>query len=215
MQAKGRIGIALSLGFCVLGCKRLWQIPGTMPTSFQTRLQMLRRTQHMLAGAAVFAALYTFYLAHQNNATERYLEGLRASDPVRYLDDIRRTEGFDSYVEKYRLLEGYVGRKDAAPGFLIGRWTLVDQLQRVPTGTLFPECRRPITFEHGLLGVGEGPGEVKYPISYRISGSAVYLSGPDISPIRVVIAAYGSAIDHLQLTLPDASGPTYAYPCGG
>ena len=176
--------------------------------------QLKRDTWRLLIAAALVAAVYVFYLEWQDRRAERFLENLRREDPVRYLDDLRRSEGFDSYLAKYRLLEGYATANPAAPTFLVGRWTLRAAPQRVPTGTVFADCRDPITFEQGLVEVLKSGARLPYEADYRITGSDVYLHGPVLGVMRVAVISYGGAIDHLELVPPGSGALRYAYLCG-
>ncbi len=184
------------------------KIEGRLP------LRLRRDTLRVLIVAAVVAVLYVFYLAAQERRAEAFFENLRREDPVRYLDDLRRSEGFESYLAKYRLLEGFVVSQPEAPSFLVGRWTLQDKPQRVPTGTVFADCRNPVTFEQGLFEVVQAGQKVQYQARYRIGGSDVFVSGPKLGLMRVVLLSYGGAIDHLELRPPGTSKVLYGYFCG-
>lgn len=179
------------------------------------RLTLRRETLNVLLGVAVFGAAYIGYLAYQNYRAEAYYANLRKTDPMRYLDDLRKSEGFAAYLDKYRLLEGYAHDQARVPPFIVGRWTLRGAPQRVAPGIVFNDCANPVTFQHGLFRVNEGPKAKAYKVTYRITGQDLILSGDGIGRLPVAMISFGSAIDHLELHLPDdPSRLYYAYRCG-
>lgn len=178
------------------------------------RLLVRRDTLKVLAGVALFAALYVGYLAVQNHRAKAYYEQLRKTDPLRYLDDLRKSEGFAAYLDKYRLLEGYTAAQPKVPPFIVGRWTMRNTPQRVAPGTVFPDCLSPVTFEHGIMREGDGPKASTYHVDYRINGQDLILTGDQIGRLPIAMVSYGSAIDHLEFTPPGGYGKVYAYRCG-
>jgi len=175
-------------------------------------LRLRRDTLIALAGVALFGALYFGYLAVQNHRAEAYYENLRKTDPLRYLDDLRKADGFAAYLDKYRLMEGYTQPQPKVPPFIVGRWTMRDAPQRVAPGTVFPDCLNPLTFEHGLMRIGDGPDAKTYQVDYRITGQDLIVSGA-VGWLPIAMVSYGAAIDHLELTPPDANARVYAYRC--
>lgn len=180
----------------------------------QRRLVLRRDTVRLLAVASVLGAIYVGYLAYQNNRAKAYYTALRQENPEQYLDDLRRAEGFESYLAKYRMLEGYYLPKTEAPRFLVGRWTLKAAPERVAPGTVMSDCPAPILFETGLIELDNGDGRRKFRVTYQLSGSDAYITGAEIGELRVRIVAYGASIDHLELVPPGASDRAYAYLCG-
>ncbi len=178
------------------------------------RLLMRRKTVHLLISGLLFGLLYTGYLNYQNQRAKAYYEGLRQSDPVRYLDDLRQTEGFDSYLKKYRLLEGYSKFKTDVPPFLVGRWTMKSAPERIAVGTSSANCPNSITFEQGLIELANDSKKSKYNINYSIYDQNMYLLGPKTGTVKVTMVIYVNSIDHLELTPPGQSQKQYAYRCG-
>ncbi|GHE00042.1 hypothetical protein U879_10125 [Defluviimonas sp. 20V17] len=179
------------------------------------RLTLRRETLNVLIGVAIFGALYIGYLAYQNHRAEAYYANLRKTDPLRYLDDLRKSEGFAAYLDKYRLLEGYTSDRPQVPPFILGRWTMRVVPQRVAPGTVFSDCLNPVSFQHGLFRLHEGPKAVAYKVEYRITGQDLILTGDRIGRLAVAMVSYGSAIDHLELHPPGEADQTYyAYRCG-
>ena len=186
-----------------------------MPVRLERRRLHLRRdTIKILLAAAVFAAVYFLFLTLQNDRAQSYFETLRNTDPELYLDNLRKSEGFAAYVEKFRLIEGYYADKAAAPAFLVGRWTMKTATQRIASGTVFADCKDPIVFEQGLFEVTNNGTKTQYPVTYRISGQNVFLDGKTIRQLPVTMVSYGAAIDHLELVPPGREKIYYAYPCG-
>ncbi|WP_102226454.1 hypothetical protein [Acidimangrovimonas sediminis] len=178
------------------------------------RVGLRRETIKVLFGVALFAAFYVGYLSIQNYRAEAYYANLRKTDPLRYLDDLRKSEGFAAYLDKYRLLEGYTHEQAQVPSFIVGRWTMRSATQRVAPGTVFADCTDPVTFQHGLLRISEGPQATVYQVTYRIAGQELILNGDKIGRMRVGMVSYGSAIDHLEFSPPGGYGEVYAYRCG-
>jgi len=178
------------------------------------RLIMRRKTVRLLITGLIFGLLYTGYLNYQNHRAHAYYESLRQSDPVRYLDDLRQTEGFDSYLKKYRLLEGYDKFKTDVPPFLVGRWTMKSAPQRTISGTSNATCPNSITFEQGLIELANGGKKSKYDVKYSIYGKDMYLLGSKTGTLQVAMVIYVNAIDHLELIPPGQTKKYYAYRCG-
>ncbi|MFK5998343.1 MAG: hypothetical protein QM492_09575 [Rhodobacterales bacterium] len=184
------------------------------------RLIMRRKTVRLLIFGLIFGLLYTGYLNYQNHRAHAYYESLRQSDPVRYLDDLRQTEGFDSYLKKYRLLEGYNKFKTDVPPFLVGRWTMKSAPERIVAGTSSTQCPNSITFEQGLIELARGGKKLKYGVEYSIYGKDMYLRGTKTgslnipSMLKISMVIYVNSIDHLELVPPGQSQKYYAYRCG-
>ena len=186
-----------------------------MPALLERRRLTLRReTLYALLAGVIFGTGYFIYLAVQNHRAEVYFETLRQTDPVRYLDDLRKNEGFASFLEKYRLLEGYYAPKAAAPPFVVGRWTLRPAPMRVAPGTVFTDCKDSLVFERGLVELSVGGERRQFPANYKIHGQSIDLFGPDLPGLAVRLVSYGATIDHLELVPPGRSATFYGYRCG-
>ncbi|MFC2968648.1 hypothetical protein [Acidimangrovimonas pyrenivorans] len=182
------------------------------PLIERRRLRLRRDTLYLLLAAAVFGIAYFGYLAVQNYRAEAYYEELRKTDPVRYLDDLRKNEGFANYLDKFRLLEGYYAPKAAAPPFLVGRWTLQPRPLRVAPGTVFADCQDVLVFERGLVEMTVNGKLTTFPTTYRIYNQSIQLMG--LNALEVKLVSYGAAIDHLELTPPGRDKTFYGYRCG-
>ena len=182
---------------------------------FDKRRKGLRRKtiQVLIIGLAV-GLVYSGYLTIQNRRAETYYENLRQSDPVRYLDDLRKNEGFDSYLDKFRLLEGYDKYQVDVPPFLVGRWTMKSAPERIAPRTTIAECSESITFEKGLVELSVDGKKTEYPVEYKIVGSDIWLLGKGIGRLKIGMVVYVNAIDHLELTPPGSDKQVYAYICG-
>lgn len=178
------------------------------------RLRLRRETLLAVLGVLLFGILYVAFLAFQNSRAESYYENLRKTDPVRYLDDLRRNQGFASYLDTYRLLEGYGSPKAAAPSFLVGRWTMRTATMRVTPGSTFSNCSDPVAFEHGLIEIGAGKERKDFQTTYRLRGQEAVLDGPQLDGLKVRLVSYGAAIDHLEFVPPGRDTTVYAYRCG-
>lgn len=177
----------------------------------------LRLRRKILKAAGVGLALtvvYFGFLAFQNHEAKLYFEQLRQTDPVRYLEDVRKSEGFESYLDKLRLLEGFDRFQPAAPPFLVGRWTLKTAPERVAPGYVFPDCTNPVRFETGLVTVGSGADAKSYDAQYRIAGHDIWLRVPQVGLVKVGLVAYAAGIDHLEIVVPGQTAKSYAYLCG-
>lgn len=181
--------------------------------SERSTVRLRQETLHLLVIAAVVAVAYIGYLAWQNRRAEALLENLRQNDPIRYLDDIRRSQGFESYLGKYRLLENFVLPTVQVPSFLVGRWTLKKERQRVAAGTVFSDCHTSVIFEKGLIEFEEGGKRTSYKAFYRIADKRVVISGPKFVTMPVALGTYGGAIDHIELSPPGSNAVLYGYFC--
>ncbi|MBI1418564.1 MAG: hypothetical protein GC146_15215 [Limimaricola sp.] len=173
--------------------------------------------KRLMRGAAIAVALtvvYLGFLAAQNHEARLYFEKLRQDDPARYLDDVRKREGFASYLDKLRLLEGYEHFQTKAPAFLLGRWTLRKQPERITPGYVFPDCANPIAFQDGQVDIGSGDKRQEITTLYSISGHDIWLSTVGYGLVKVGIVAYAAGIDHLELVPPGQGTRAYAYLCG-
>ncbi len=181
-----------------------------MPARDRQRRKMMR----VLAIGAACIALYFGFLAFQNREARFYFENLRDTDPVRYLDDVRKSEGFESYLDKLRMLEGFDRFQTNAPPFLVGRWTLKTATERVAPGYVFPDCTDPIRFEVGSVTLGAGQNAQSYAAEYRISGHDIWMRIPEIGLIKVGLVSYAAGIDHLEIVPPGRQAKVFGYFCG-
>ena len=169
-----------------------------------------------LAAVTLFAALiFGGYLEVQNRRAEALFNRLKATDPPRYLDDLRRMEGFDAYVTAYRTLRGFGAFRPEPPRFLVGRWTLRDKPVRLPPSGSFAQCENPLVIETGHIEVGpQSAARLKDTALYRLTETGMLeVKTGEHGLIGVQIVSYGAQIDHLALTPPGEEALLYAYPC--
>jgi len=178
------------------------------------RLIIQRKTVKAILVGLVIGLIYFAYLGIENQRAERYYANLRKTDPVRYLDDLRRTEGFDSYLDKFRLLEGYNKFQVAVPPFLVGRWNMKSKPQRVAPRTTITDCSDSITFEQGLIELTIKGKKMQHKVKYSIAGSDIYLRGIKTGLLKIGMVIYGNSIDHLEFVPPGRESKVYAYFCG-
>jgi len=178
---------------------------------------MTRRGGPLALAALTLVAALIFggYLEVQNKRAEALFNRLKAADPPRYLDDLRRMEGFDAYVTAYRTLRGFGAFRPEPPRFLVGRWTLRDKPVRLPPSGSFAQCENPLVIETGHVQMAtEETAPFNETALYRLTEKgALEVKTGDHGLIEVQIVAYGAQIDHLTLTPPGQEALLYAYPC--
>ena len=167
------------------------------------------------AAVATFVAIGLFagYLYTKNRLAQERLSSLANTDMVRYLDELRRLEGFDTYLSVYRERMGFADFRPRAPRFLIGRWTLRDEAVRLPPSGSFAECDQPLVIEYGRIAITASPA-VAEEAAYRLTEDEeleVRTERNGVIPITIV--AHGTRIDHLELTPPGREDRMFAYPC--
>lgn len=172
------------------------------------------RAQMLFYGICLVAiGLYFAVLHVLDGRAATYFQLLRQSDPELYLTQLRESRSFAAYVLEYREMEGYGTFQEAAPSFLVGRWTMRDEPLRLTPGTAPAQCSNPITFDYGillLLQAGEGTRRV----SYRIEDQTVQVKTDDMGTFPVELVSYGARLDHIEFTPPGMDKPVYAYNCG-
>ena len=169
---------------------------------------------YLIAGILVLAAGtgYIYFLKLKDQETVENLSVLRQHDPVHYLQEVRIHEGFERYLAEYSATHGYNHFSDEVPDFLLGRWALFQQRQRVGYHYIADDCSTFLGIEDGQIkAVGEV--QANYPAQYRISGSMVEadIGSGVIVPIELV--SYGLDLHHIVVTLPGHPQPFYGYLC--
>lgn len=175
-----------------------------------SRLMPQRRT--LVLGAAALGAMLgygMFLLALERSAAAR-LETLRRDDPVGYLEQIRKLEGFETYLALFADHYGFDQPRPVAPAFMVGRWTLRAQRERL-SARVRAQCTDPITFEYGRLEISRD--DLRARATYRIDGQTLIVAPAAHDPFRVRLVSYGAMIDHLELQPPGRGLILYAYPC--
>ncbi|RME18345.1 MAG: hypothetical protein D6801_01560 [Alphaproteobacteria bacterium] len=181
------------------------------------RIRPLSRTEAFLV-AAIGALMIAYFgtLAYLDRRAAVYFEQTRAADPDLYLRQLRAGRGFEAFLPEYAALKGFEHFTPEPPDFLIGRWTMRDEMLRLVPGERPERCTNPVTFEHGLMLTVE-PSPKAHVAAYRIAEGQIEVrldgeNGP-VVPIRPV--SFGSALDHLEFTPPGQTAPVMAYFCGG
>lgn len=172
---------------------------------------MPRRRGLMLGATALIATLFYagFLFEHERRAAAN-LEKLRLDDPVGYLEQIRKLEGFETYLTLFAEHHGFGTARPVAPAFMIGRWTMRDARERI-SARARPDCSDPITFEYGRLVIPRD--DIHARATYRIAGQTLVVAPAAYDPVEVSLVSFGSTVDHLVLQPPGRSQTYYAYPC--
>jgi len=181
------------------------------------RLNRFRRptTTEWVAGGVTLVAIlaYLFVLRALDHRAERYFVDLRESDPATYLTQLREAKGFDAYLPEYAEIARFSDFRQSVPDFLIGRWTMREEMLRLTPGQAPGACSDPATFEFGLYLAAEAGGPA-VAVQYRIEGDAVEMRTDDGTVIPIHLAGYGSQVDHIEFTPPGRDTSVFAYLCG-
>ena len=175
-------------------------------------LRLTPRRQTLVLGAAALGAMLAygmFLLALERGAAAR-LETLRRDDPAGYLEQIRKLEGFETYLALFADHYGFDQPRSVVPAFMVGRWTLRTQDERI-SARVRTQCSDPITFEYGLLEIPRD--NLRARATYSIDGQDLIVAPATNDPFRVRLISYGVTIDHLELQPPGREQSLYAYPC--
>ena len=169
---------------------------------------------YLIAGILILLATtgYIYFLKFKDQETVSNLSELRQQNPTRYLQEVRIHEGFDAYVKEYSDYNGYSLFKRTVPDFLLGRWALFDQRQRVGYHYIADDCSTFLGIEDDEIKA-VGTVQANYPARYRIEGTTVEvdIGGGVIVPIYLV--SYGMDLHHIRVTLPGHDKPYYGYLC--
>lgn len=171
-----------------------------------------RKGLTLILGLVLFFAAYAWLLDYQEAQVRQRLEELRASDPDRYLAQIRTVVTFDRYIAEYRKLKGYDKFRPEVPPFLLGRWALFPKAKRVSDVYIADDCTNSVAFENGMI-VTIGEVGSKHGAEYRLDGSAVTLLLSDVHDVPVWLISYGERLHHIELTLPGYDGKRFGYLC--
>lgn len=175
-----------------------------------SRIKLRRQTLVLFAGTVAALLAYGMFLfAHEQRAAAT-LDELRRTDMSGYLEQIRKLEGFEAYLALFTAHRNFDQPRALAPAFMIGRWTLREERERISALTR-PECRDPITFEYGHLEIPLD--NIRVRATYRIEGQNLFVAPATMKPFTVRLVSFGSRIDHLQLQPPGRDRTYYAYPC--
>lgn len=167
-----------------------------------------------IGGALIAIPLYLAVLYVLDGRAETYFENLRDEDTELYLTQLRESRGFSAYVDEYRDILGYDTVKEAAPSFLVGRWTMRPEPLRLTPGTPPGHCIDPITFDYGIVLMAQG-GAGAFEAGYRIEGQKVQIESPGDRSFAVDLVSYGARLDHLEFQPPGRDEPVFAYNCAG
>ncbi len=168
-----------------------------------------------VVGALVFLALalgYIYFLKLEDESAVADLTNMRQNDPVQYLEDVRHRKGFDAYLAQFSSNYGYDHLTHDVPAFLLGRWALFSQPQRVGYQYIAEECFNYLAIEDGEIRA-KGKFQADYPARYRISGSTVVADIGHGRTIPISLVSYGMDLHHIVVTLPGQDKPLYGYLC--
>lgn len=169
---------------------------------------------YLLTGILILlvSAGYIYFLKLKDEETIAEINALRTSDPVHYLREVRLLEGFDAYLQEYRATHGFNHFSRQVPDFLLGRWALFNERQRVGYHSVSEDCSTFLGIEDGEIKA-VGSIQADYPARYRMSGSTVEadIGSGVIVPISLV--SYGTELHHIKVTLPGHPEPLYGYLC--
>lgn len=170
-----------------------------------------RRRGVILAAGLMFAFIgYGLFLAALDRRVAASIEEMRLSDPVAYLEHLRKLDGFAPYLARFVDYYGFDSARPVAPVFMVGRWTLRSDRERI-SALVRPECTDPMTFEYGRLEILRDGVDTE--ASYRIDGQTLVVTPSTHDPFRVRLISYGATIDHLELQPPGREQIFYAYRC--
>lgn len=176
-----------------------------------TTFRPSKRTILLALGGIVLTFMYMGFLEYMDHRAEGYLNNLRKTDHLAYLDELRKMEGFPTYLAAREKMDPDLGFGPGVPTFMVGRWSMRPETTRLPVGVAV-DCTNPITFEFGRVRLFAD--ELVLPAQYHLVGDTLRVR-PDNRPIfNVRIVSYGSSIDHLELMPPDRASKFYAYHCG-
>jgi hypothetical protein len=175
----------------------------------------MRKISVNLVGALVILVLalgYIYFLKIEDANVVADLTTMRQNDPVQYLEDVRHRKGFDAYLAQFSSTYGYGDFRQDVPAFLLGRWALFSQPQRVGYQYIAEECYNYLAIEDGVLKA-KGKFQASYPARYRISGTTVVADIGDGRTIPISLVSYGMDLHHIVVTLPGQTKPLYGYLC--
>ncbi len=179
-------------------------------SSSRNSLHIGREYGYLIAAGVIFSISYFLFLYYQNTRAAAYLEEMRTTSPEDYLSEIRKLEGFSTYLAEFRMLKDYRTPKLTAPIFIVGRWTLRQRIERIPVGSE-PECTDPIVFEYGHVKVPSR--NLDLAVLYSLEDNVLTVHPDAGVPFDVRIVSYAASIDHLELTVPGTQATSYAYRC--
>jgi hypothetical protein len=160
----------------------------------------------------LMGAGYLYFLKLKDEETVASLSKMRQTDPVHYLQEIRLLEGFDAYLKEYSEANGFNLLTRQVPDFLLGRWALFPERQRVGYHYIADDCSTFLGIEDGEMKAA-GDIQAHYPARYRISGSTVEAEIGEGVIVPITLVSYGTDLHHIMVTLPGQPGPLYGYLC--
>ena len=169
---------------------------------------------NLLVGLAVLMMGfgYIYFLRVQDANAVADLVQLRHEDPVRYLENVRHQQGFNTYLAALEQNYGYTRFQRDVPPFLLGRWALFDQPQKVGYEYIAEDCSNYAVIEDGMIKL-RGETDAAYPAKYRISGTTVEADIGTGKALPISLVSYGMDLHHIVVTLPGHQKPSYGYIC--
>jgi hypothetical protein len=177
-------------------------------------IRKVRPAEWAAVGAALAVIIaYLLVLRALDHRAERYFLDLRSSDPATYLTQLREAKGFAAYLPEYTELEGFDAYGARPPGFLVGRWTMRDEMLRLTPGQAPEACTDPVTFDFGLFLAAQSDGKA-LSVYYRLNGDTVEMKDRNDQVFPIQLVSYGAQLDHIRFTPPGRDAPVFAYLCG-
>jgi hypothetical protein len=197
------------------GFGSLRSIVSEMTTSIFGQKRSARKISTNLVIGLVVLVLgfgYIYFLKVQDANAVADLTQLRHEDPVRYLENVRHQQGFSTYLTTLQQNDGYEHFKRDVPPFLLGRWALFDQPQKVGYEYIAEDCSDYVAIEDGAIKL-RGGKDAAYPAKYRISRSTVEADIGAGKAMPITLVSYGMDLHHIVVTLPGEQKPRYGYIC--
>jgi hypothetical protein len=181
---------------------------------FGRRRNVRKLSINVIVGLAllVLGLGYIYFLKFEDASAVADLTTLRQNDPMKYLEDVRHRKGFDAYLAQFSNSYGYDHFTRDVPPFLLGRWALFDQPQRVGYQYIAENCINFLAIEDGEIRA-KGKFQADYPARYRIAQSTVEADIGDGRIVPISLVSYGMDLHHIVVTLPDRPKPLYGYLC--
>ncbi len=178
----------------------------------KVRLARWRGLSVLLLSLIVFYAAYFIFLEHKDTEVRHDYEVLRDRDSEAYLAEVASLRGFKVYFSEFARLRHYDTPKVEAPPFLLGRWAVFSEPQRVKENYFPDECLDGVIIEDGEIKTfGKKPQSFK--VSYRIVNNEVVATTAKGVTVRLEPIAYTRHVHHLVVNLPGQPKPLYAYLC--
>jgi hypothetical protein len=174
-----------------------------------------RRIRYNILGAVLLVlamGAYVFFLNVEDHKLAQRDATLARTDPAQYLNEMRTTRGFATYVAEFTRVYGFDHWRKSPPPFLLGRWALDTEPRRVNDEYIPTNCIDALVVEDGWLKTtGTAPSERH--VTYRIVGNTVEARAANGTTIPIRLVSYDMNLHHVEVSLPGHSGTLYGYEC--